>query len=105
MFWTATLMVVLLWGSTCPQSYARSKERGHFKLVNPLSIVICLIIPMVATLIQLEVGFGRVGVPATLCLVRNDHYLFYAISVPISVVGAVSLGGFVIIGWNLIKVR
>lgn len=99
------MAVTLMWAVTCPHSYARSKEAGHLRLLHSLSVVVALVIPIVASLIQLEVGFRRVGVPPIVCLGRNESYLYYALSLALSVVGVVPSAGLVVIGWMLIKVR
>lgn len=104
MLWTAILSTVLLWALACPGSYTRSKEAGHLRLLHTLSVVVAVVIPIVASLIQLEVGFRRVGVPPVLCLGRDESYLYYSLSLPLSVVGVVPAVGLVIIGWTLIKV-
>ena len=104
MLWTVFLAMSLMWMGTCPKSYARSKEAGHFRLLHILSIVVALMVPIVASLIQLEVGFRRVGFPPIVCLGRSESYLYYALSLPISVMGVAPSAGLVIIGWMLIKV-
>lgn len=104
MLWTAFLAVTLLWATTCPDSYARSKKAGHLRLLHYLSIVVAGVVPMVTSLIQLEVGFRRAGVPPIVCLGRNKSYVYYSLSLTLSVVGVISSAGLVIAAWTFMKV-
>ena len=94
------LLCVVAW----PDSYSKSMKAGYLRLLHSLSVVMALVVPMVPSLIQLEVGFQGVGVPALLCLGRDSSYVFYALSLVLSVFSVLPATVVVLVGWAMLKV-
>ena len=102
MLWAAFWVVALLWVAV---HHARSKRPSHIRLLHILSVVLALVLPAVTTLVQLDVGFSGAGIPTLFCLARSDGFVFYTVSLALSLAGAVTAAGLVIVAWLCIKVR
>lgn len=94
----------LLYMACSPKRFAQSKEVGHLKLAHILSVIVAIFVPMVPVLIQLADEFQHVGVPAMLCLGKNRDYVFYTLSLPLSVFSVVPTVVIMLTGWTLLKV-
>lgn len=96
--------VALLWMAVFPRGYKLSKRAGHLKFLHFISVVICVVVPIITSLLQLEEGFETVGVPPLVCLGKNKDYVYYMISLPMSIIAVIPAATVIIAGWTLLTV-
>ena len=97
--------LALLWLVTSPNKLNKLKKTRYFRILYFVGAIVCVTVPAVLSLVQLDEGFEAVGVPVLLCLGRSRRFLYYAFSLPMSLLGTVPSAALVMTGWALLKVN
>ena len=94
----------LCWGVAFPFHYRRFKTEGRIKHIHATTVVLGLILPAIPALLHLIYGYSIAIGPISVCIVQNIGVSYFTLTLPISILMAISTSSLVILFWKLFKV-
>ena len=96
--------VGLSWGIIFPFHYRRFKAHGRIKYIHASTVVLGLILPVFPALFHLIDGYSIGTNLHAGCVGRNELISYCFVTLPMSILIAVTTSVFVILLWKIFKV-
>lgn len=94
----------LLWSIMFPFQYRRYEKENKLKYVHITTALLALLLPLVSSFVILAFGYARSYNHESICPGRNSDSIYAGVTLPMSIMGAVSSSILVVVFWAIFKV-
>ena len=103
--WAVLDAVFFLWAIIAPFSYRQFKEfSGKICIAHIISVLLGLLIPLPSALLPLVDGYSQYFSIVLYCTPADVNYLYYTLTLPLSIFAGISIFIQIYTTWTLFKV-
>ena len=102
--WAVLDAVFFFWAIIAPFSYRQFKLSGKIRIAHIISVLLGLLVPLPSGLLFLVVGHTQSFSLVLYCTPANENYIYYTLTLPISIFAGISTFIQIYMAWTLFKV-
>ena len=102
--WAVLDAVFFFWAIVAPFSYRQFKLSGKIRIAHIISVLLGLLVPLPSGLLPLVDGHTQFFSIVYYCTATNENYIYYTLTLPISIFAGISTFIQIYITWTIFKV-